>query len=101
MDSRAKASGSPFTTNLALHLELTFTCDARVPQLDAIAHAAVHRLPYRIIGFMARMDLYIKVKVEIDNGEEDPKKLAAEICRLIQKVYGVRSAELSSFVISE
>ena len=46
---------------------------------------------------MARMDLYIKVQVDVDRKEEDPRKLAAEICRQILKVYGVRTAELSSF----
>ncbi len=43
---------------------------------------------------MARVDLFLKVEVELK--EEEPVKLAAEICRLIRKVYGVRSAELSS-----
>ena len=50
---------------------------------------------------MARMDLYIKVQVEIPKQQEDPKKLAAEICRQILKVYGVRSAELSSLMQAE
>ena len=46
---------------------------------------------------MARFDLYLKVEVDVD-GNEDPNRLAAEICRLIRKVYGVRAAELSSWV---
>ena len=46
---------------------------------------------------MARMDLYLKVELELPEGEE-PLKLAAEICRQIQKVYGVRAAEVSNMV---
>ncbi len=44
-----------------------------------------------------RSDLFIKVEIEHDPGEP-PERLAAEICRRILKVYGVRSAELSSAV---
>ena len=44
---------------------------------------------------MQRVDLYIKVEVELDE-EEKPERVAAEICRQIQKFYIVRSAELSS-----
>ena len=46
---------------------------------------------------MKRVDLYIKVEVELDE-EENQEKLAREICRVIQKVYAVRRAELSSAV---
>ena len=46
---------------------------------------------------MARMDLYLKVELDL-NEDEEPKKLAAEICRQIQKVYGVRNAEVSNIV---
>jgi hypothetical protein len=46
---------------------------------------------------MKRVDLYIKVTVEIEN-EEKPERLAGEICRQMQKLYGVRSAELSNIV---
>lgn len=46
---------------------------------------------------MARIDLYLKVEVDLDS-REDPQRLAAEICRQIRKVYGVRQAELSSWV---
>ena len=46
---------------------------------------------------MPRTDLYIKIVA--DHEEEDsPEKLGAEICRVVTGVYGVRSAELSSFV---
>ena len=44
---------------------------------------------------MQRVDLYIKVTVEIDE-EEKPERVAGEICRQIEKQYIVRSAELSS-----
>ncbi|MBC8167735.1 MAG: hypothetical protein H7Y20_17930 [Bryobacteraceae bacterium] len=45
---------------------------------------------------MARTDLYIKVV--IDHEEEDrPEKVAAEICRQIEKVYGVRLAEMTNY----
>ena len=49
---------------------------------------------------MKRMDLYIKVEIEIDETEK-PEKAADEICRVIQKLYLVRSAELSSAVAQE
>jgi len=49
---------------------------------------------------MARTNLFFKV--EIEHGEEDPpEKLGDEICRTLMKVYGVRSAELSSFTPAE
>jgi len=44
---------------------------------------------------MKRVDLYIKVEVEVDE-EESTERVAAEICRQIEKIYVVRSAELSS-----
>lgn len=46
---------------------------------------------------MPRTDLFIKVEIEHEEGEP-PERLAAEICRRVLKVYGVRSAELSSAV---
>ncbi len=49
---------------------------------------------------MKRMDLYIKVEVELDEGEK-PDKVADEICRVIKKLYAVRSAELSNAVAKE
>lgn len=46
---------------------------------------------------MTRTDIYLKVTV--DHGvDEQPQKLAAEIIRQVQKVYGVRKAELTNFV---
>jgi hypothetical protein len=46
---------------------------------------------------MRRTDLYLKVELYLDDNEQ-PEKLAAEICRIIRKVYGVRSAEVSSMI---
>ena len=46
---------------------------------------------------MQRVDLYIKVEVDLDE-EEQVDKVASEICRQIQKIYVVRSAELSNVV---
>ena len=46
---------------------------------------------------MKRVDLYIKVEVEMAEGET-PEKLAREICRQIEKIYVVRKAELSNAV---
>jgi len=42
-----------------------------------------------------RTNLFIKVVVEHDSREK-PEKLGAEICRMIEKSYIVRTAELSS-----
>ena len=40
---------------------------------------------------------YLHIKIEIEHGDEEkPEKLAAEICRQVLKVYGVRSAEVSN-----
>lgn len=49
---------------------------------------------------MQRVDLYIKVEVELDE-EETPERIAREICRQLEKNYVVRSAELSSAVTQE
>ena len=46
---------------------------------------------------MARMDLYVKVELDLDE-KEKPERLAEHVCRVIRKVYGVRSAEVSSIV---
>ena len=49
---------------------------------------------------MARLDLYLKVEIELTEGEK-PQKLAAEITRMIRKVYGVRAAEVTNFINHE
>jgi hypothetical protein len=46
---------------------------------------------------MVRTDLFLKVEI-LHPDQEAPELLAAEICRAIQKIYGVRSAELSNYV---
>ena len=46
---------------------------------------------------MPRTDIYIKVVVDHPK-DEDPKKLASEICRQVMKVYAVRTAELSNLI---
>ncbi len=45
---------------------------------------------------MSRTNLFFKVEVEHDD-DEKPEKLAELICRQLVKIYGVRSAELSSY----
>ncbi len=48
-------------------------------------------------GGMPRTDLHIKVVVDHDE-EERLEKLASEICRAIERVYGVRSATVSNAI---
>ena len=53
---------------------------------------------------MARTDVYLKVEVDLpdsDRTKDRPERLAAEICRMIRKVYGVRNAEVSSIMEKE
>lgn len=45
---------------------------------------------------MARFDLFLKVEVESEV-QEDPQRFAEELCRILRRTYGVRSAELSSY----
>ena len=49
---------------------------------------------------MARTDVYLKVELVLDD-KENPERVAAEICRLIARVYGVRRAEVQSIVEKE
>jgi hypothetical protein len=46
---------------------------------------------------MPRTDLYLKVELDLDSNESH-ERVAAEICRLVRRVYGVRKAEVSSMV---
>jgi hypothetical protein len=46
---------------------------------------------------MPRTDLYIKVELDLDE-KEKPERVAAEICRRIQGMLGVRRAEVSNMV---
>lgn len=52
---------------------------------------------YRIIRTMQNIDLYLKVEADLDD-TEDPKRFASELCRVLERVYSVRRAELSSLV---
>ena len=49
---------------------------------------------------MQRVDLYIKVEVDLDE-DEKVERVAAEICRQVEKIYVVRSAELSSTIVRD
>ena len=49
---------------------------------------------------MRRTDVYLKVELDLDPSES-PERIAAEIVRLIRKVYSVRTAEVSSIMPSE
>lgn len=49
---------------------------------------------------MQRVDLFIKVEVDIEE-DEKLERVAAEICRQVEKIYVVRSAELSSSSVHE
>jgi hypothetical protein len=49
---------------------------------------------------MRRTDIYLKVELDVDE-RESPERLAAEICRQIRKVYGVRAAKVSNVVERE
>lgn len=55
---------------------------------------------YRMIGLMRRTDVYLKVEVVVDE-KEPVERIAAEICRQIRKLHGVRQAEVSSIVERE
>jgi hypothetical protein len=46
---------------------------------------------------MARTDIYLKVEIDLDE-KEKPERIAAEICRVIRRVYGVRQAEVTNMV---
>jgi hypothetical protein len=51
---------------------------------------------------MARTHVYIKVELELpESHKEQPERVAAEICRVIRRVYGVRHAEVSSIMEKE
>ncbi len=49
---------------------------------------------------MNRTHLFFKVELEHEPGE-NPERVGEEICRQIRRVYGVRSAELSSITTAE
>jgi hypothetical protein len=49
---------------------------------------------------MSRTDVYVKVEIDLDE-KEKPERIAAEICRVIRRVYGVRQAEVTNMVERE
>jgi hypothetical protein len=49
---------------------------------------------------MRRIDVYLKVELDLDP-KETPERVAAEICRMINRVYSVRKAEVSSIMPRE
>jgi hypothetical protein len=49
---------------------------------------------------MKRVDLYIKVELEIEE-DEKTEKVAGEIVRQLEKLYAVRHAEVSNAVARE
>jgi len=49
---------------------------------------------------MPRTDVYLKVELDLEE-KEKPERIAAEICRMIRKVYGVRQAEVTNMVERE
>jgi len=63
-------------------------------QFAGMVHAG---LPSSYHRKMPRTDLYLKVELDLDSNES-PERVAAEICRLVRRVYGVRKAEVSSMV---
>jgi hypothetical protein len=65
--------------------------------LVCASHIVGNSRAYRIIRSMARTDIFLKVIVEHED-DERPDKLANEIVRRLEKLYGVRYAEVSSMV---
>ena len=46
---------------------------------------------------MRRTDIYLKIELEHAE-DEQPQRIAAEICRRVEKLYGVRAVEVSNLV---
>jgi len=70
------------------------TSPPRRPHFTQMAGDAIHR-DYRTIQVMTAFDMYLKVEVDLDEGE-NPKKFAEELCRILSRVYGVRRTEITS-----
>jgi len=49
---------------------------------------------------MQRVDLYIKVELELDE-DEKKERVASEIVRQLEKLYTVRRAEVSNLVMKD
>ncbi|HNY41769.1 MAG TPA: hypothetical protein PKJ41_15320 [Bryobacteraceae bacterium] len=46
---------------------------------------------------MKRINVYLKVEVDLDEGES-AERLSREMVRMIQKMYGVRKAEVQNMI---
>lgn len=49
---------------------------------------------------MQRLDIYLKVELELDKSEQ-PQRVSRELERILRKYYGVRSAEVTNVVVHE
>lgn len=49
---------------------------------------------------MAAVDIYLKVETDLDESE-NPRRFAAELCRALERIYGVRRAEVMSLYEQE
>jgi hypothetical protein len=49
---------------------------------------------------MRRTDVYLKVELVLDE-KEPAERVAAEICRQVRKLHGVRQAEVSNLIERE
>lgn len=49
---------------------------------------------------MQRLDIYLKVELELDNSEQ-PQRVARELERILSKHYGVRLVETTNIVARE
>src|ERR1700748_3717185 len=67
---------------------------------DFAKHLSWHELPLLSDQRMKRVDLYIKVELELEE-EEKTERVAGEICRQLEKLYMVHRAEVSNVVARE
>jgi hypothetical protein len=77
-------------------------CDARtMPARGALptefARGLHVRIPLSYHRDMRRTDVYLKVELALDE-KEQLERVAAELCRMVRRVHGVRSAEVSNTV---
>lgn len=49
---------------------------------------------------MPRADVYLKIELDLDDLEK-PERVAAEMSRILRKIYGVRHVEVSNIVERE
>jgi hypothetical protein len=55
------------------------------------------RKAYRIIREMKSIDVYLKVEVDLDEGES-AERVMKELVRVLEKQYGVRRAEVTNVI---